>query len=173
MSDAPILCAWDGEHLTPVGQTWARRADAQWVVGERYYVEIRQERSEASHRAYFASINEAFQNLPEDMAERFPSADHLRRWALIKAGYRDERSIVAASKAEAQRIAAFIKPMDSYAIVTVKDAVVTVYLAKSQSYRAMGKADFDKSKAAVLEIVAQMIGTTAPALERNAAERAA
>ena len=168
MTDEPIVCAWDGEHLTPVGQTWARRADAQWVVGERYYVEIRQERSQASHRAYFASINEAFQNLPEDVAERFPSPDALRKYALIKAGYCNSDSIVAGSKAEAQRLAAFVRPREQFAVVTVKDAVVTVYTAHSQSVRAMGKADFEKSKAAVLDIVAQMIGTTAPALERNA-----
>ena len=168
MTDEPIVCAWDGEHLTPVGQTWARRADAQWVVGERYYVEIRQERSQASHRAYFASINEAFQNLPEDVAERFPSPDALRKYALIKAGYCNSDSIVAGSKAEAQRLAAFVRPREQFAVVTVKDAVVTVYTAHSQSVRAMGKAYFEKSKAAVLDIVAQMIGTTAPALERNA-----
>ena len=158
--------------MTPVGQTWARRADAQWVVGERYSVEIRQERSAASHRAYFASIAEAWQNLPEDLAERFPTPDALRKFALIRAGFRDERSIVAASKAEALRLAAFIKPMDAYAVVTVKDAVVVVYTAKSQSIKAMGKEDFEKSKAAVLDIVAQMIGTTAPTLQKNAGRAA-
>src|SRR3546814_9642927 len=57
---------------------------------------------------------------------RFATPDHLRRWALIRAGYRDERSIVCASKAEAQRLAAFIKPMDDYAVVLVSEAVVKV-----------------------------------------------
>ena len=172
MSDAPILCAWDGEHLTPVGQTWARRADAQWVVGERYSVEIRQERSQASHNHYFASIAEAWQNLPEDLAERFPTPVHLRKWALIKAGYRDETSIVCASKAEALRLAAFVKPMDEFAIIAVSEAVVTRYTAKSQSIKAMGKEVFEASKKAVLDLVAQMIGTTAPTLQKNAGRAA-
>jgi len=41
---------------------------------------------------------------------------------------------------EAQRIAAFIKPMDTYAMVIVNECVVTVYTAKSQSLKAMASA---------------------------------
>jgi hypothetical protein len=40
--------------------------------------------------------------------------------------------------------------MDEYAIVTVREAVVTVYTAKSQSMRAMGRETFQKSKDDVL-----------------------
>ena len=125
-----------------------------------------------SHRFYFASVNEAWKNLPEDMAERYPTSDHLRKWALIKAGYRDERSIVASSKAEALRIAAFIRPMDEYAVVVVREAVVRVYTAKSQSTRAMGKAEFGASKEKVLDILSAMIGTSRDALVANAGQSA-
>ena len=164
MTDQPIYCAWDGEAMKPVGRTWASRADKQWTVGERYYVEVRQERSAASHSHFFAAVAEAHANLPDALAERFPSADHLRKYALIKAGYCDSDSIVATSKAEAQRIAAFVRPREQFAVVTIKEAVVTVYTARSQSMRAMGKADFEASKKAVLDILAQLLGTTAPVL---------
>lgn len=172
MTEQAIFCDWDGEALRPIGRTWASRADAQWVVGEKYYVETRQERSEASHRAYFASINEAFQNLPEHLAQQFPSADHLRRFALIKSGYADQRSIAVATAAEAQQLAAFMKPLDGYAIITASENVVTVFTAKSQSYKAMGREEFQRSKSAVLEIVAAMIGSTADTLQRNAGQAA-
>ena len=145
-----------------------RLADKHFVVGMEYMLVPHEERSMRSHRFYFASVNEAWKNLPEDMAERYPTADHLQKWALIKAGYRDERSIVAASKAEAQRIAAFIKPMDEYAVVVVREAVVRVYTAKSQSTRAMGKAEFGASKEKVLDILSAMIGTSRDALAANA-----
>jgi hypothetical protein len=74
--------------------------------------------------------------------EEFPTAEVLRKKMLIRAGYADERSIVCASKAEAQRVAAFVKPMDEYAVVTVREAVVRVYTAQSQSIKAMGAKPF-------------------------------
>lgn len=165
MTDQPILMRWTGEAMEPDGRTWAGRADKQFVVGERYFVTAEHERSIASHRQYFASLNEAWRNLPEEMDERFPTMDHLRRYALIKTGFADERSIVCASKAEAQRLAAFIKPMDSYAIVAASEATVKVWTAKSQSMRAMGAAEFQRSKSAVLDLVAGMIGVKKDALE--------
>ena len=125
-----------------------------------------------SHRYYFASVNEAHANLPEHLAERFATPDHLRKYALIKAGYRDERSIVATSKAEAQRVAAFVRPIDDYALVVVFEAVVTIYTAKSQSVRAMGKAEFRKSIDAVLDIVSAMVGTSPDELRENAGRAA-
>jgi hypothetical protein len=64
------------------------------------------------------------------------------------------------------RLAAFIRPTDEYAIVDVKESVVTVWTAQSQSMKAMGKEAFGKSKVAVLEFAAGMIGTTPEALVR-------
>ena len=70
------------------------------------------------------------------------------------------RSIVASSKAEALRVAAFIRPVDEFAVVTVIEAVVTIYTAKSQNMRAMGKKGFRASADAVLDFVSAMIGTS-------------
>lgn len=114
-------------------------------------------------------MNEAWQNLPENMVEQFPTSEHLRKWCLIRAGYAEHRNIVAANKAEAQRLAAFVKPMDSYAVVTVRECVVTVYTAESQSMKAMGKQRFQESKDAVLSLLAAMIGTDPVEIGRAAA----
>src|SRR3546814_6543664 len=100
---APILCEYDGEAFVPVSPAWARRADQHYTVHERYSIAPIEERSQKSHNHYFAAVAEAWKNLPEDVAERFASSEHLRKWALIKAGWRDERTIVCASKAEALR----------------------------------------------------------------------
>lgn len=170
MSDNPILMIWDGEHMTPDGRVWAGRADKQFVVGERYFVEAMHERSMASHRQYFASLNEAWRNLPEDQSERFPTVEHLRKYALINCGFTDERSIVCASKAEALRVAAFIRPMDTYAIVAACEATVKVWTAKSQSMRAMGREEFSRSKNAVLDFIASIIGVTSETLNENAGQ---
>ena len=173
MSDVtPILCAWTGEAFSPAGRIWAKRADERFVVGQEYMVEAHEPRSLQSHNHFFAALADAWQNLPEQMAETFASPDHLRRWALIKAGFRDERSIVCASKAEAKRLVAFIKPIDDYAVVVAHEAVVVVLTAKSQSMKAMGKRDFQASKDAVLQIVSDMIGSTTERLNQNAASAA-
>ena len=131
-----------------------------------------EERSTVSHSHYFACLNDAWANLPDEVAWQYPTAEKLRKTALIRTGYTDERSTVCASNAEALRIAAFIRPMDDYAIVTVKEAVVTIYTAKSQSYRAMGKQEFQKSKDAVIEWISNLIGVATDDLERNAGRAA-
>lgn len=172
MSQRPIYpqtFIWDGEHMTPLN---GRHADRQYVVGEHYRLAPFEDRSANSHNHYFASLAEAHANLPEDVAERFPTVEHMRKWALIKAGFRDERSIVCTSKAEALRVQSFIKPMDDYAVVLASDCVVKVFTATSQSVRAMGKADFQKSKQAVLDIVAGLIGVRATTLLDNAGKAA-
>lgn len=164
----PIICTWDGEAFAPLPR-FARLADQHFVIGEEYPLVVHEQRSMASHGHFFAVLQNAWQNLPEAEAARFPSAEHLRKWALIRAGYADERSIVCASKAEAQRVAAFVRPMDDFAVVVVSEAVVKVYTAQSQSMRAMGRKAFAESKQAVLDVLAGMLGTTPGALAKSEA----
>ncbi len=83
-------------------------------------------------------------------------------------GYRDERTLVASSRAEAQRLAAFVRPMDDYAVVTVECSLVRVLTAKTQNMRAMDKATFQASKDAVLDYIAEMIGVGPDALAKQA-----
>lgn len=166
MTDPVVLAQWDGDAFVPSGNIWKKRANERYVVGELYLLEPQEERSERSHRHYFASIREAFINLPDEAAERFANPEALRKFALIRTGYRDERSIVCASRAEAGRLAAFIQPMDGFAVVVVVEATVTVYTAKSQSRKAMGKAVFQESKAKVLDYIAGLMGTTSSALSQ-------
>ncbi len=160
-----ILASWDGEHFVPFGR-YAKQCDLDYVVGQTYTLDVILERSANTHRHYFAAVNECWLNLPEQLAERFKSADHLRKHALIKAGFYDERSIVCSTPEEATRVAAFVQPMDEYAIVVVNGYVVSQYTAKSQSYKDMDKATFQQSKEKVLEIISDMIGVTRRQLEK-------
>lgn len=167
----PIAFRWEGDSFSPYGR-FAKVADQHYVIGEVYALVPHEDRRMASHRAYFAACSEAWKNLPEEMGDRFPTADHLRKYCLIKAGFRDERTLVASSKAEARRLAAFIKPVDEFAVVTVSESVVTVYTAKSQSMRAMGKDDFMRSKNSVLEILENLLGVEPGQLSYNAGKAA-
>lgn len=166
--NAALPFRWTGEAMAPL-PSFAKRCDAEFVVGEVYNLEAIEQRSAKSHAHYFASVNEAWQNLPENAVEQFPTSEHLRKWCLIRAGYAEHRNIVASSKAEALRLAAFVRPMDSYAVVTARECVVTVYTAESQSMKAMGKQRFQESKDAVLSLLAAMIGTDPVEIGRAAA----
>ena len=66
----PLYVEWEGDAFRPL-RRHAKDCDARFVIGERYRIDVVEQRSEASHRSFFASVNEAWLNLPEDIAERF------------------------------------------------------------------------------------------------------
>ena len=134
-----------------------RAADRQFVVGEVYTMVAEQPRSTRSMGMFFASVAEAWRNLPDDLAEEYPDAETLRKKALIRTGSQRQRSIVCASKAEARRVAAFIEPMDRYAIVAVSEAVVRVYTRALAIRCAMGRKNLPRAWA-VLAFCAGLIG---------------
>lgn len=152
----PMPYRWNGEAME-LEPRFRRAADREFVIGATYHLVIHEERSQASHSHYFAVIKAIWESLGEEDAARFLTADHLRRYGLIRSGYRNERTFVCGSNAEAVRMVAFLRPLDEYAIFSVKDAVVVEWTAKSQSYRAMGKEEFQASKDAVIAVLAAMI----------------
>ncbi len=160
----PLFYRWEGDGFKPIPRL-AKEADKRFVIGEIYSLDEIQDRSPNTHRHYFAAIKEAWVNLPAGAAAEFPTPEHLRKFALVRCGFFDKRSIATSSKTEALRVAAFIKPMDDYAIVTTSNSLVEVFTAKSQNHRAMDRKEFAESKNKVLEYVASLIGTTHKALE--------
>jgi len=167
MTPQPVLFTWDGEAMLPINASMQKLCDELYVIGERYRLIELQERSRNSHNHYFAALAQAWQNLPEDLAERFPSPEHLRKYALIKCGFYNSRSIVASSAKQARDLASFMKGLDEFSIVVAREATVTLYSAQSQSLKAMGKASFGTSKTQVLDFVASLIGTTQAQITQN------
>lgn len=165
---APIAFIWLGDGFSPVNTHAQRQADKVYTIGERYSLAPVYERSPQSHKHFFAEVHEAWLNLRSEHAERFPSDTHLRKYCLVKCGFYDRQEFLASSKAEAVRIAAFLRGTDDYAVVIVRGNVVERLTAKSQSNRSMPKAEFQRSKEAVLDYVKGMIGVTRQALAENA-----
>lgn len=147
---APISVLWKDGAFVPATSYQLKRCAEHFDDGNRYILVEHQERSSATHSHYFAALKEAFDNLPEDISGEFPTFEKFRATGLIAAGFHNERRIICASADEARRVAAFIEPMDPLAIVAVAGPAVVVRTAKSQSYRAMDKAEFRASKEAVL-----------------------
>lgn len=167
----PLWFYWSGDHMVPLTR-FADRARKQYTIGEKYRLVEEHERSQVSHNHFFACLQEAWTQLPEEYAQRFPSVEALRKWSLVRAGFATERSIVADSPEQAIEIGAFVRPSDPYAVITVKSNVVTVYTAMSQSRKNMGHKQFTASKQAVLEIVSQMVGVDVDTLASNAGRAA-
>lgn len=171
MSAAPLLYSWDGEAMTPV-RHHAKRADEHFVIGRKYMLVEHQDRSAISHNHEFAWLHEAWLQLPESIAPLYPSPEHLRKRALIEAGFYDEQIVDAGSNAAAIRVAAAFRSREEFAFVVVRGGFVAIRTAKSQSRRAMDKRDFQASKTAIMEVVANLIGVAPDQLVKNAARAA-
>lgn len=154
---SPINVTWNGESFDPANRFWANKCDERFVVGQGYTLDEVHARSSATHAHYFALLNDIWHSLPDHLSEQFPTSEHLRKYALIKTGFHTMQQHVCKSEAEARRLAAIIKPYDSYQVVIVKDSVVTVYHAISQDHRSMDRRMFQESKEKVLDWCASLI----------------
>ena len=148
-------------------------ADAEFCVGEVYFLDVAKSRNMSAHRANFAEIAAAWKNLPEGIADQFASPEHLRARALVEAGYCTERLIDAGSKAAAERVAAYVRGAKEFAHVVTRGPIVVIKEPESQSVRAMGADRFKASMQAVQSIVASMIGVTPDTLAVEAERGAA
>jgi hypothetical protein len=162
----PMIFDWDGEAMIP---RHPRRADQLFVVGQHYSLIEQEERSAATHNHEFAWLKEAWMNLPEALADLYPTQEHLRKRALIEAGFYDETIIDAGTSAAALRVASAIRAREEFSLVIVRGPAVVIRTAKSQSRRSMKKQEFQASKTAIMEVVADMIGTTATSLSQERA----
>lgn len=146
---------FDGEAFIPKAP---RFAEKHYKAGETYRMVTEQERSRASHDHYFARLRDIWMNLPEMIAENFPSVEHLRKRALIDVGYYDEEIIDCGIRKGTVAVAAAIRKRDDFALVFVREQFVIIRVAKSQSLKAMGPQAFQDSKDKVLALVCEMVG---------------
>lgn len=135
--------------------------DRLFTEGCEYSIEIHEPRSGKSHAHYFATVNEAWKNLPEHHGKRHPDSEHLRKWALIHTGWAIERTVACDSAPVAAAVAAAAASLDESAVIIVQGTIVTIATARSQKMHgpgAMSKEEFQKSKQDVLDYVAGLLG---------------
>lgn len=161
MSDKAIAYRWTGDAWKPLARS--AKACADFFVGQIARLKEDKERSDESHGFYFACLHTAFMNLPERFADRFASEEHLRKWCLIKSGFRKEHTIIAATEQNAAEIAALAGALDDFAVVQLDGRIVTVWVAESQKMMrngddGMAKDKFEASKEAVLRECSKLIG---------------
>jgi hypothetical protein len=147
-------------------------AGKQYAENGEYPLIPCESRDMRAHRGYMAAISEGFTNLPETIAARFPSENHLRRWLLVETGYLDEREFTCDSEANARALGFFVRTQDEYCRISIHGAKVIVRRAKSQSLAAMGAEEFKASKRAVLELLESMIGVRPGTLRKESGNHA-
>ena len=171
MRRRPIRVIWTGASFVPEGREM-NYCQNMFGSGEVFVVDPEQERDMNSHKHYFAQLKEAWRNLPEDLDGEYPDEEIFRKKLLIKAGYYNEDETVCDTPERAFVIAAFMAPLDRSAVITVHGNVIRKYVARSQSVQAMGRAEFQQSKWAVLDLAASLISVTPKELEKNAGKSA-
>jgi len=168
--DLPIMFRWDGTVMIPLSAYQAERAAKVYRPGGHYALIEHEDRTDKSHRHFFAVLKEMWLSLPEKY-QREPwaeSPEHLRKYALIRTGFYSVVVQVCRSAAEAKRWVAFIKTVDEYSIVLVRGRVISRYSALSQSHTGMpNRREFQDSKQKVLDFVADLLELPADAEQRK------
>ena len=147
------------------------RAAARYAVGNTYLLAETRLRSRRSHDHYFAALHDAWLNLPEAVSGSFPTEEHLRKYALIKTGFYKLQIDVMDTERDAMRLAVACRRHD-FVIVTVTGSAVYRYSPMSQSKEAMGHDEFQRSKQAVLDYLAELIKVDPDTLRAEAGQAA-
>jgi hypothetical protein len=168
VSIPPLVYQWNGEAMEPLPR-FHNLANSQLCIGQTYRLVEEEERSEVSHRHEFAWLREAWQNLPEAISDDFPTSEHLRKRALIATGFYNEQIIDAGSQAAALRVAIGVRaiPGEDFSHIVTRGGLVVIRRAKSQKRSQMGAADFQASKTAILEWVANLLSITPEQLSQQ------
>lgn len=165
----PVTFIWSEQgHMIPMPR-FRKQCDEQFVVGEEYPLTILEARSRNSHNHFFASVHEAWKNLPEDIGTDFPSAEHLRKWALCKTGWATMKTFPCETEDHARNLAVFARSADEYAVIELRGTIVRIHQAKSQSAAAMGKEEFQKSKQDVFDKISELLDVTPGELRKQGA----
>ena len=169
-----VVFAWDDDNMVPEPRFLAlcRR---QFVVGEKYPMEVVQPRNMDAHRGYFAQLHEAWQNLSHEDTARFKTSEHFRGWLLVETGFCTETDYPCDSHEEALKWARNIRTRSPYSVIKIFGDVIKVFDPESQAVygpNAMPAERFMASKKAVLDLAASMARTTPAELKKNAGQSA-
>lgn len=150
-------------------QRWLHKK--QYVLGKVYRMAPHEERSHAAHGGFFAMITAAWKTLPDEHAKRFTSAEHLRKYALIRCGHCDEHIFPFDTPESAEALLPVLRQFaGEYAVIKISENVVNIFTARSLRMTgdgALTEHEFKKVKRAVTDYCAGLIGVDAKTLEKQ------
>lgn len=143
----------------------------QFSYGEDYPLGPVEGVPSRSRGGFFAAIKDAWNNLPAE-DERFPSPEHLRKRALVGAGWATHAQYVMDTPKDAKNMAKALRARDEYAVIKCGGNVVDIWIAKSIAAGAISGQEFQVVKTKALDWAAGLARTTRAELEANAGRSA-
>jgi hypothetical protein len=181
MRAQPVVFTWDGATMTPVAR-YARAAREQFgEPGSTHILAPYEERNMKFHNMCFAALHEAWVNLPEGVAARWPQgAEHFRKWLLCnKSTFYRETEAVFPTREAALHAAVFARQGDEdYVFVygprptTDGQWLVIKRTPRSQAQHRMSPREFEESMTQILDAAGEFIGVPKGALLKNAGRAA-
>ena len=147
--------------------------EAQFTEGADYIMVPVQARNMAQHSGYFAEVNRTHENLDERIAHLYPTATHLRKWALCESNFCTVKIIDCGTPAVAKATAVMCRGLDQFAQIKIRGSVLTVKQALSQQIApppvGMDADTFKASRTAVLDLITPLARTTPDEVQKEAA----
>lgn len=126
-------------------------------------------RSSMDHRRFFGVIAALFHHWPEHHDFQPDDAEHLRKWLLVKAGYRTATFIPIECESTDTRmvvrsIEAAVRAADDHCFLRQHGSGVAVFKAKSISWDKLDQKQFNAVRNAVEEVIKAETGLDPDAL---------
>lgn len=122
-------------------------------------------RSMKQHRWLFACIRKAYDTLPERQISRFPSEEHLRKYALIKAGWCDVHQQAFSSPVNAELAAKAFKvganlttEGKNFTLAIANGNIVTYAVPRSISFKACKGQAWETVCQGVVDYLCELVG---------------
>ena len=137
-----------------------------WALDQANAALAEKQRSQQSHSHQFAAINDLFDSLPISHAGApyAASKEAFRKHGLCVTGHCDVETIDLESAEIAQRVAPLVsakaRQAHGYALTITRGPLLICTTPHSQSFKAMGKDAFNRSKADVLAWAETLLGVT-------------
>lgn len=162
----PILVRFTGDVFEPANVPMLTRAQKHFETGEVYAIEFADPPSDVTKRHFFAVINDSWKNLSNEplpgknwsLADRYPSPEHLRKWAIVKAGYADESMVPCDTDEMADRVVMMARRLDTYCVISRPEGSNVVRIWTAQSITKMDRRTFQNCKTLVFGILSDLIG---------------
>lgn len=167
-----VIYEWTGEVMRPLA-LHRELCAAEFSIGKRYKLIEFKERSHETHDHFFSVVSGYWHQWPESYDRDLPSADNLRKHALIRTGHYIQSVMHHASvEAATAYVRDSLRYVD-YAEGSIHGATTVMRIAKSQRKAVMDATEFQRSKQNVLEFCQAVTGIAPEDMEREIKKGAA
>ena len=163
----PVQFVWDAANRVMRPQErFNRLCDRQYQDGELYALGPVEDIDNVSRGKFMKAIKMTWENLPAKY-KRFPSPEHLRKAALVGAGWCNQSHDVFDSVADAKRHADGIRNANGYAVIVRSGCVVDVRIARSIAAGQITAEKWREVRPRALDWASEQINVAREAVERE------